>query len=239
MLLRWLCSPRAGHQEDAAEHLGNLLTMTGMDAELGVRQSDAQLVLAGELVCKTPARAEVSELAAPVDMHSVVQDAVRAQGLQTTPKLFIICLANTYEQGEESFWVTARANWTPEAMELELAPDNAPSAKYRLRGYVQHKHGDIQPSNGMQSGHYVAYLCKQLPARRGTPRLPKETVWLEADDHRVRRMSSPPDVYPYLIFYELVGGDRVHVEERIRNSKPKPLEPELLAMTAPQPENDM
>ena len=117
VLLRWLCSNAAGRQEDAAEQLGHLLTMTKMDAELGVRPLAAELVQAGELICKTPARAEVSELAAPVDMHEVVQEAVRAQGLRMTPKLFVVCLANTYEQGGEAFWVTARAKWTQGAMD--------------------------------------------------------------------------------------------------------------------------
>ena len=103
--------------------------MTKMDTELGVRPLAAELVQAGELICKTPARAEVSELAAPVDMREVVQEALREQGLLMTPKLVVLCLANTYEQGEESFWVTARANWTHGAMEFEYAPGNMPSAK--------------------------------------------------------------------------------------------------------------
>ena len=108
---------RSGQQEDAAEHLGHLLTMTKMDTALGVRPHAAELARAGELICKTPARAEVSELAAPVDMHEVVQEALREQGLLMTPKLFVICLANTYEQGGEAFWVTARAKWTQGAMD--------------------------------------------------------------------------------------------------------------------------
>ena len=90
VLLRWLCSNAAGQQEDAAEHLGHLLTMTKMDTALGVRPLEAELVQAGELICKTPVRAEVSELAAPVDMHEVVQEALREQGLLMTPKLFVI-----------------------------------------------------------------------------------------------------------------------------------------------------
>ena len=64
--------------------------------------------------------------------------------------------------------MTARANWTQGAMEFDYAPGNMPTAKYQLRGYVQHRHGDVSPSKGMQSGHYVAYLCKHLPARRGS-----------------------------------------------------------------------
>ena len=92
MLLRWLCSNTAGRQEDAAEHLGYLLTMTGMGAELGLRHATAELEHAGALICKTPARAEVSEWAAPVDMHQVVEEAFREQGLQMTPKLWQTCM---------------------------------------------------------------------------------------------------------------------------------------------------
>ena len=70
MLLRWQCSDGGGCQQDAAEQLANLLTMTGMDVALGVRRVD--LAVAGQLICKAPARTEISGTAVPVDMHEVV-----------------------------------------------------------------------------------------------------------------------------------------------------------------------
>jgi hypothetical protein len=73
MLLRWQYSDGGGRQQDAAEQLANLLTMTGMDVALGVRCAD--LDVAGQLICKAPARTEISGAAVPVDMHEVVLDA--------------------------------------------------------------------------------------------------------------------------------------------------------------------
>eukprot|EP00973_Karenia_brevis_P076571 10637520-Karenia_brevis.AAC.1 len=139
MLLRWQGSDAAGRQQDAAEQLGNLLTMTGMDVALGV--SDAELVQAGQLICKTPARAEISERAAPVDMVEVLQEALRGQNLQEAPKLLVLCIDNTYEQGDSAFWVTARVLWSPESISMEYAAPGGAVTKYRLRGYIEHKHG--------------------------------------------------------------------------------------------------
>ena len=98
--------------------------MTGMDVALGVRS--AQLAQAGQLICKTPARAEISERAAPVDMHEVMQEALREQKLQEAAKLLIMCFDNTYEQGDASFWVTARSSWSQESLLLDFWPCEVP-----------------------------------------------------------------------------------------------------------------
>ena len=221
MLLRWQGSDAAGRQQDAAEQLGNLLTMTGMDVALGV--SHAELVQAGQLICKTPARAEISERASPVDMYEVLQEALREQNLQEAPKLLVICLDNTYEQGDSIFWVTARVSWSPESISLEHATPGSAMVKYRLRGYIEHKHGDPTPSRGMQSGHYVAYLCCSLSATASAPDGVQETVWVEADDDRVRRLATPPCAYPYVVFYELASQDPDPLEKRIREARSEPV----------------
>ena len=94
MLLRWQCSDGGGRQQDAAEQLANLLIMTGMDVALGVRRAD--FAVAGQLICKAPARTEISGAAVPVDMHEVVLDALRQHSSSEAPKLLVLCLDNTY-----------------------------------------------------------------------------------------------------------------------------------------------
>ena len=189
MLLRWQCSDGGGCQQDAAEQLANLLTMTGMDVALGVRRAD--LAVAGQLICKAPARTEISGTAVPVDMHEVVLDALRQHNSSEAPKLLVLCLDNTYTVCGVACWVTARVAWSAASLSLKLTHGGSAEAVYRFRGCVVHRHGAPTPAQGMLTGHYVAYLFYGSV---------QEPVWLEADDDRVRRVSTAPSTYPYIVF---------------------------------------
>ena len=70
-----------------------------------------------------------------------------------------------------------------------------------------HRHGVPTLGKGMQTRHYVAYVCY------GSAQAP---VWLEADDDRVRRLSIAPNAYPYLVFYELQHDGQTSSSEDVR-----------------------
>ena len=62
----------------------------------------------GVLLCSAGEEAQVSGLAAPVDLLGILQTALTGdQALNEAPPLVIVALANIYVEGDAEYWVDA------------------------------------------------------------------------------------------------------------------------------------
>ena len=101
--------------------------------------------------------------------------------------MLAIRINNIYEQGEEEFWVDAQVDWPKEALTLTIANEAAPEAEYVVQSYLVHRRDEgASVSQGMRSGHYVAYF------QNGAS-------WYLADDLRVTMLTEAPREFPYVV----------------------------------------
>ena len=80
---------------------------------MGERQcrTHAEAVDGSVVLCYTSEVAQVSQKGPLLDMPSLlIEAATGEQALCVPPPAVVLRIENTYEQGDESFWVDAKAN---------------------------------------------------------------------------------------------------------------------------------
>ena len=107
----------AGRQNDAQECLSALFNATRMHERLCKGVSG--VVQGGVVLCELGSDARVSGNAAPVDMQSLLVVALTGErALREAPLLLAARVENIYVEGDEEFFVDARADWSQVTMDL-------------------------------------------------------------------------------------------------------------------------
>jgi hypothetical protein len=108
-----------GHQQDAAKCLRQILSYTLESTQCTVAStrwtlcdSGADIVDGGVLLCYTPDVAQVSAVAAAVDMAALLHQATTDDGaLHGSPQALVIRVENTDQEAGSSFWLNACVTW--------------------------------------------------------------------------------------------------------------------------------
>ena len=145
------------------------------------------------ILCPAAAAAQVGRDAPAVSMADcLVMYLTGDAAIQRAPSALVVRAENIYEQEEEYFVVTARADWNIDEMEVSLLGDGESRPRYRVSGFVAHENNaEVSARQCMRSGH-----CKAFVRHSG--------AWYELDDSRVAALSSPPEHFPYVVFLERV-----------------------------------
>jgi len=107
----------AGKQNDAQEFLSAIFNSTRMHERLCKGVSG--VVQAGVVLCELGSDATVSGNSVPVDMRSLLLVALTGErSLREAPLLLAARVENIYVEGDEEFFVDARADWSQVTMDL-------------------------------------------------------------------------------------------------------------------------
>ncbi|CAK0876828.1 unnamed protein product [Prorocentrum cordatum] len=175
-----------GRQQGAAECVKQLLHVTG----LGKRHCDSESAIRDYhlILTEVPDVAQVSAAATPIDAQTLLLTAASGDGaLRVGSEALVIRFENAYEQGGKQFWVDAKVKWPSGPLTLTFDNAREEDVEYDVQGYIVHVHAGSEISQGMRSGHYIAYFKHR-------------SAWYLADDATATELGAAPADFPCIVF---------------------------------------